>query len=102
MSHPDNPSFEHLEPRRLLSATLSLKAGTLWVLGDDGGNTITVGYSSADASRIRVSVNGTGVAVLKSRNVDFVALEGGAGDDTLQVDQSLQAFAKNTIMVGWA
>ena len=69
--------------------------------GDDAGNAISIAYSSTAANRIRITVNGVQQATIRTRLVDLVALEGGAGNDQFQVDQPSAPFAKPTLMVGW-
>jgi Ca2+-binding RTX toxin-like protein len=97
-----NNPVELLESRLLLSVTVSLRHGVLWVRGDDAGNGIGVGYINAEANRIGVNINGAPGPNVRARFVRLVALEGGAGSDFLGVDQSDARFAKPTLMVGWA
>jgi len=97
---PTTPTaLESLERRSLFS--VSLVEGVLWALADrTTGQAIVVGYN-ADASRIRVLIDGVQVGRARASRVSLVVLEGNAGNDTLRIDQSLAPFAHRTLVVGW-
>ena len=92
-------ALEPLEIRRLLSASLT-SAGQLIVTGDPvNPNTITVGLDAAGTS-VDVSVNTDPVESFTAASVNKVIIVGGAGDDTITIDQSNNPFTIPTKIFG--
>jgi Ca2+-binding RTX toxin-like protein len=73
-----------------VSAHFSNGHGVLSVVGDDTGNQIVVGRDTGGA--ISVVVNGEEIHIKGAKptvaNVNLIALTGGAGDDTLIIDET--------------
>lgn len=85
----------HLEPRQHLSAAVSLSAGVLYARATDAAPAaISVVLSN---NRIRVTANGQPIASFRPKAVQFVILEGGAGNDTLSVAVD---FARPALLLG--
>ena len=84
-------AVETLEVRRLLSAALN-SAGVLIVTGDPvNANTISVGISQ-DGTSVDVAENSEAVQSFDVTQVKRVVIIGGAGNDTLTIDQSNNPF----------
>jgi Ca2+-binding RTX toxin-like protein len=76
-------TFEPLEDRRLLSASLS--GTTLTVTGTGGNDTIVI--RQENAASIRVEDNGA-VISFNDAAVDAIVVSAGAGDDTVQANST--------------
>jgi Bacterial Ig-like domain (group 3)/Domain of unknown function (DUF4214)/RTX calcium-binding nonapeptide repeat (4 copies) len=102
------PQVEPLDERVLLSVTATFSAGTLRVAGDELDNTIVVSRNAAGT----ILVNGDGGPVLLQgvtvANTDLILLNGGAGNDSLALDETngalplarLDGGAGNDVLIG--
>src|SRR4051794_2746591 len=80
-------SFEPLEPRKLLSATLSAK-GTLVADGTSGNDIIAISRDLKRPTKILVTINGVG-AKFPSGSVKRIEMTGQGGADRLSLNDSL-------------
>jgi Ca2+-binding RTX toxin-like protein len=95
LSEPVN--LELLEPRRHLSVGLS-RGGTLYATGASGNDTIIVVRDTHKARRIDVIENGV-FARFAVKSVRRIALSGGAGNDTISVNDSAGIIAPQNILL---
>lgn len=80
---------EQLEDRALLSASSSMSGGR-WTINADvdavtASETIVVDQAPDDASRIRVTINGSELDDRLARRVKSITINAGSGDDTVTV-----------------
>ena len=89
------PTFEMLEVRENPSITSFFSAGVLSVAGDHAANKISV---TADAGG-NLLVNGNTVAGATRNSVALITVDGGAGNDTIIIDKSVDTRDANGVLV---
>ena len=91
-------SVETLEQRCLLDVGL---ADGIWTIhGSPLADTIVVDRDPAHAGLLRVTINGQVADTEADSSVQGIRIEGGAGNDTLRIDESNGVIAIPTTMLG--
>jgi Ca2+-binding RTX toxin-like protein len=98
-------SIEHLEARRLMSATAFMKGNQLRIFGDNAAaNTIQVTQdAAAGTTTVSITTDDGAPALSQSfttRKVRSIRIEGGAADDTITVGTDAQPIRLNTFVAG--
>jgi len=95
-------SFETLESRRLLSASVLRTGDTLRIFGDAGVDNVITLAPTADGDFLVVTINGRAETV-SLNDVDKVRVAGSSGNDDIRVDESnhrFEVFASIETFVG--
>jgi len=80
--------FEHLEARRLMSA--SLRGGVLRVLGTDGDDAIVIERSAAQPHKLQVTVNDESPRLFRAGKVHGIRIRGYDGDDVIRLSEEVR------------
>ena len=91
--------FEEIERRRLLSA--AIVGTTLQIAGTTGDDHISVHIDKTDVSKIDVDLNHK-TTQFNLANVKSIRIDGGGGNDDIEIFQSFGTIKLKTLMFGGA